>query len=237
MAARRLGRTMTAMRLELGRRVRCTDQTVGELADVVIDPVKRRLTHIVVKPYHGQGQPRLVPIELVNAGDDEQTISLSCTAAEVHELPTVEEFAYLHLDQEAASDPEWDVGVTRVLALPYYETAGMDGGYVGGAEEVGVVYDRVPKGEVEVRRSSSVMTSDGRYVGDVDGFLVDEDDQITHFVLERGHLWGRKEVTVPIGAVEKLESDTVTIRLTTRELGDLPSHRVHRWPWQHGEQG
>jgi hypothetical protein len=53
-------------------------------------------------------------------------------------------------------------------------------------------------------------------------------------VLERGHLWGRKEVTVPIGAVEKFESDTVKIALTTEELGDLPSHRVHRLPWQHG---
>ncbi len=222
------------MRLELGRGVRCTDQTVGELADVVIDPVKRRLTHIVVKQHHGQGEARLVPIELVEAADDDGTIALRCTAADVQEQPTVEEFSYLHLDQEAAADPEWDVGVTRVLALPYYESGGLDGGYVGGAQEVGVVYDRIPKGEVEVRRSSSVMTSDGRYVGDVDGFLVDEEDRITHFVLERGHLWGRKEVTVPIGAVEKFESDTVKIALTTEELGDLPSHRVHRLPWQHG---
>jgi sporulation protein YlmC with PRC-barrel domain len=222
------------MRLELGSRVRCTDQSLGELADVVIDPVKRRVTHIVVKPHYGEGQPRLVPIELVQAGDDERTISLRCTAAEVLEQPTVEEFAYLHLDQAAASDPDWDVGVTRVLAMPYYESGGMDG-YVGGSQDVGVVYDRVPKGEVEVRRSSSVLTSEGHYVGDVDGFLVDDEDHITHFVLERGHLWGRREVTVPIGAIEKLESDTVTIGLTQKELGELPSHRVHRWPWQHGQ--
>jgi sporulation protein YlmC with PRC-barrel domain len=223
------------MRLELGARVRGTDQAIGELADVVIDPVKRRVTHIVVKPHYGQGETRLVPVELVDTAGDDATISLRCTAAEVREQPTVEEFTYLHLDESAASDPDWDVGVTRVLALPYYESGGLDGGYVGGAEEVGVAYDRVPKGEVEVRRSSSVLTSDGRYVGDVDGFLVDADDQITHFVLERGHLWGRKEVTVPIGSVEKLESDTVWIGLTQKELGDLPSHKVHRWPWQHGD--
>jgi sporulation protein YlmC with PRC-barrel domain len=224
---------MSTMRLELGRRVRCTDQTVGELADVVIDPVKRRLTHIVVKPSYGQGQARLVPIELAEPGDDDRTISLRCTAAEVRELPTVEEFTYLHLDQAAASDPEWDVGVTRVLALPYYESGGFDGSVGVPTDDVAMVYDRVPKGEVEVRRSSSVVTADGRYVGDVDGFLVDENDQITHFVLERGHLWGRREVTVPISAVAKFESDTVTVGLTTHELGKLPSHRVHRWPWQH----
>ena len=83
---------------------------------------------------------------------------------------------------------------------------------------------------MEVRRSSNVITSDGNYLGDVDGFLVDDDDQITHFVLERGHLWGRREVTVPIGAVAKVESDTVTVSLSADEIGALPSHKVHRWP-------
>jgi len=87
----------------------------------------------------------------------------------------------------------------------------------------------VPKGEVEVRRSSRVMSADGHYLGDVDGFLLDEDDHITHFVLERGHLWGRREVTVPIGAVDSVESDVVTLELSKDEVGDLPSHKVHRW--------
>jgi hypothetical protein len=73
------------------------------------------------------------------------------------------------------------------------------------------------------------MSKDGKYVGDVDGFIVDEGDHITHFVLERGHLWGRREVTVPIGAVAKVESDTVTVDLTTEEIGKLPSHKIRRW--------
>ena len=63
----------------------------------------------------------------------------------------------------------------------------------------------------------------------MDGFLVDEEDQITHFVLERGHLWGRREVTVPIGAVAKVESDAVTLDLTKDEVEKLPAHKLHRW--------
>jgi uncharacterized protein YrrD len=73
------------------------------------------------------------------------------------------------------------------------------------------------------------MSSDEHYLGDVDGFLVDDADHITHFVLERGHLWGRREVTVPIGAVASVESDAVTLSLSKDEVGALPSHRVHRW--------
>ena len=223
------------MRLELGKPVRCTDGAVGELADIVIDPIEKRVTHLVVRRHDGDGASHLVPIELAGAADEgSHEISLGCTIDEVQALPNVQEFAYLRLGEAPASDANWDIGVQDVLALPYYTTTGF-GEPIGPLDQnVGVTYDRVPKGEVEVRRSSSVYTADGQYVGDVDGFLVD-DKHITHFVLERGHLWGRREVTVPIGAVAKVESDTVTVDLSKDELGALPSHRVHRWPSLHSK--
>ncbi len=216
------------MRLELDKPVMCEEQEVGMLADLVVDPVAKRVTHLVVKPKHGRGESHLVPIELVEATEQVGGIVLTCSRAELDALPPVEEFSYLRLDQVATDDPNWDVGVSDVLALPYYDSTGL-AGPVDAVADMGVVYDRVPKGEVEVRRSSRVMSADGHYLGDVDGFLLDEDDHITHFVLERGHLWGRREVTVPIGAVDSVESDVVTLELSKDEVGDLPSHKVHRW--------
>jgi len=217
------------MRLELGKQVRCTDEVVGELADLVVDPLKQRVTHLVVKSRHGLDEAHVVPIDLAEAAAEGSDILLKCTSEEVRRLPHAEEVAFLRLGEAPKSDPDWDVGVRSPLALPYYQSPALDG-YAGGVgQDFGVVYGRVPKGEVEVRRSSSVLAADGNYVGNVDGFLVD-DDHITHFVLERGHLWGRREVTVPIGAVAKFESDTVTLSLSKEEIGDLPSHRVHRWP-------
>jgi len=206
----------------------CEEQEVGMLADLVVDPVAKRVTHLVVKQKHGRGESHLVPIELVEATEQVGGIVLTCSRAELDALPPVEEFSYLRLDQVATDDPNWDVGVSDVLALPYYDSTGL-AGPVDAVGDMGVVYDRVPKGEVEVRRSSRVMSADGHYLGDVDGFLLDEDDHITHFVLERGHLWGRREVTVPIGAVDSVESDVVTLELSKDEVGDLPSHKVHRW--------
>jgi sporulation protein YlmC with PRC-barrel domain len=217
------------VRLELGRRVRSSDDiVVGELADVIIDPVKRRVTHLVVKPHHGHGESRLVSIEAADADDMAGEIVLHCSESVVRRLPNVEEFAFLRLGETPVSDPDWDVGVTNVLAYPYYESAGLIE-YGGFVEDVGAVYDRIPKGEVEIRRTSSVLSADGNYVGDVDGFLVDDEDRVTHLVLERGHLWGRREVTVPIGAVARVESDSVTVGLSTDEIGALPAHKVHRW--------
>ena len=45
------------MRLELGSPVNCTDGPFGELADVVVDPTKRRVTHLVVDPDGDHGPP------------------------------------------------------------------------------------------------------------------------------------------------------------------------------------
>lgn len=216
------------MRLELDKPVLCEDEEVGKLADLVVDPVAKRVTHLVVKPEHGPGSSHLVPIELVEPGEQVGGIGLKCSRAELEALPPVEEFSYLRLGEVATDDPNWDVGVSDVLALPYYDSTGL-AGPVDAVGDMGVVYDRVPKGEVEVRRSSRVLASDGDYIGDVDGFLVADDDHITHFVLERGHLWGRREVTVPISAVESVASDVVKLRLSKDEVGDLPSHKVHRW--------
>jgi sporulation protein YlmC with PRC-barrel domain len=216
------------VRLELDRPVLCEEKEVGKLADLVVDPVAKRVTHLVVKPEHGAASSHLVPIELVEPGEHVGGIALTCSRAELDALPPVEEFAYLRLGEVATNDPEWDVGVSDVLALPYYDSTGLTGP-VDAVGDMGVVYDRVPKGEVELRRSSRVLASNGDYIGDVDGFLVDDTEHITHFVLERGHLWGRREVTVPIGAVASVESDAVTLTLSKDEVGDLPSHRVHRW--------
>jgi sporulation protein YlmC with PRC-barrel domain len=219
------------MRLELGKPVRCTDDVFGELVDVVIDPTKKRVTHLVVQPHHEHGLARLVGIELAEGGGNEQEeISLRCTVEDVNQLPHVQDSAYLRLGEfPASSDPDWDVGVKDVLAMPYYEGSQF-GPYVAELDpHSGVVYDRIPKGKVEIRRSSTVTAADGHYLGKVDGFLVDDDDQITHFVLERGHLWAQREITIPIGAVTKVETDAVALSLSKDQVGELPSVRVHRW--------
>jgi sporulation protein YlmC with PRC-barrel domain len=218
------------VRLELGKPVRCSDDDdFGTLADVVIDPTTKRITHLVVDPRHEEMTgARLVPVELAQSGDnDSNSISLNCTVAEAAKLPDVHEFAYLRLGEFPLEDPDWDVGVQDVLATPYYEATGFgSGGEM--PTNVGVTYDRIPKGEVEIRRSSPVFSGDQHHLGHVDGFVVEE-DHVTHLVLERGHLWGRREVTIPIGAVSKVENDAVSLSLSKDEVGDLPAVRVHRW--------
>jgi sporulation protein YlmC with PRC-barrel domain len=218
------------VKLELRSLVRCTDGLFGELADIVIDPITRRVTHLVVEPDGRHALARLVPIHLATAANGSPpAVSLRCTLADARELPAVQDFAYLRLGELPPNDPDWDVGVENVLALPYYGYAGFGEPLIDYDPHISMTYDRVPKGEVEIRRASDVTSSDGHHLGNVDGFVIDSDDQITHVVLERGHLWGRREVTIPIGAVTRVTTDAIAIRLTKDEVGALPAIPVHRW--------
>jgi uncharacterized protein YrrD len=90
-------------------------------------------------------------------------------------------------------------------------------------------YDRIPKGDVEIRRASPVTSSDEHHLGHVDGFVVDGEGQITHLVLEHGHLWGKREVVIPIGAVASVGTDSVVLSLSKDEVGRLESRRIRRW--------
>jgi sporulation protein YlmC with PRC-barrel domain len=214
------------LRLELGCPVSCTDAPFGELADVVIDPLSRRVTHLVVQP-HGQAEgARLVSVE--RAGAAGEGISLDCTAAEVEALERVHESAYLRVGQLPVADPEWEIGVEDYLALPLYQEMDGMGSVIDPDPHAIVNYDRIPKGEIELRRSSAVTSSDGHHLGHVEGFLVGA-GAMADIVLERGHLWGKREVVIPAGAVARVETDAVTLSLTKDEVGALAARRVHRW--------
>ena len=232
------------MQLNAGMLVESSDGPYGEIADIVVDPVKWRVTHLVVQPHHRHDRARLVPIDAVVSNDADHVV-LSWSTNRVEEAAAVEETDFVHLDTWPHIEDGWDVGVRRVLAWPYYPYDGLGmgwGGYPygygwgygwGGPAQVTMTYDRVPEGTVEVRRASEVLSSDGHMVGHVDGFLVDPDAKITHLVLERGHLWGHREVTIPIADIKTAVSDSVQLRVTRHDVGEYPSVPFHR----HGHAG
>jgi len=84
-----------------------------------------------------------------------------------------------------------------------------------------VVDHAVPLGEIEVERHQSVHAVDGQ-IGQVEGFMVNPaDDKVTHVLLEEGHLWGRKQVAIPVSAVASIE-DGIRLNITKRQVEDLP---------------
>jgi sporulation protein YlmC with PRC-barrel domain len=202
----------------IGAQVSCQDGECGALRRVVFDPIKRTITYLVVEPKHRKNLGRLVPIDLVETTTP-QEVRLRCTLAQFEELEDAEETEFLPGPSEQ-SGYEQD----QMLSMPFFALGGTgmgDIGMDGAPRPVVVTYDRVPVGEVEVRRGERVHASDGP-IGRVRGLVVDPSDhQVTHVLLDEGHLWGKKEVSVPIGSVANVD-DGVRLSLSKTEVGDLP---------------
>jgi len=213
--------------LTIGTEVSCSDGICGTLTRVVLDPVARTLTHLVVEPARRRGSGRLVPLDLVDASSER--IRLRCTMARFVALETAEETRFL-----PAAPGQWGYGQRQMLLWPYYGlglggsmgmgTGGVDmgsGGTAMAAAPRAIVYDRVPLGEVEVRRGEHVHATDG-VIGRVRGLVIDPGDRhVTHVLLDEGHLWGHKRVAIPIGVVADVENG-VRLTLDKDQVRDLP---------------
>ncbi len=193
----------------IGAEASCTDGVCGTVSRVVVDPVARAVTHLVVQPHHRDTPGRLVPIDLVAATGSE--VRLRCTTAEFEALDPAEERQFVQgTTSYAAYGPE------QAVFWPYY----AKGGAAGGRGEF-VTSDVVPLGEMEVRRDDNVHATDGT-IGRVEGLVIDPGSHgVTHVLLQEGHLWGRKEVAIPIGAVTGT-ADGIQLNLTKQQVADLP---------------
>ena len=182
----------------MGATASCVDGPGGKVSRVIIDPATETVTHLVIEPKHWLGVGRLVPLDLVDTTGG--GISLRCT---------VEEFGNL----EPAEEAELAEDVTGGLAL----NAPM-----GATSPVPVsLQDVVPLGETDVERGEPVHAVDGE-IGRVEGLLVDPDNhRVTHVLLQEGHLWGRKKVSIPVSAVTGVENG-IQLSLTRKQVEDLP---------------
>jgi sporulation protein YlmC with PRC-barrel domain len=220
------------MRIDLDIPVSCVDGALGELADVIIDPRSRRLTHVVVQPHDRRHPARLVPIQSAAAADSEG-LALDCTVATVTESGSIQESAYVRIDEPIEGGPDWDVGIQDAYAIPEEGNLGPEilgaGVALEYGQHAGVNYHRIPKGHVEIRRSSGVTSIDGHHVGHVVGLVTDDDDQITGLVLEHGHLWGKRMVPIPERAIDRFEIDELVLTLSSDDVGALEPLTGHHW--------
>jgi uncharacterized protein YrrD len=220
------------MRIEPGMTADSADGEFGKVADVVVDPVRRRVTHVVVEPSGWWQGPRLIGVESLTAFDDR--IKLSCTTAEIIDAPLMQE-----TDLPGGDGHEgMDVGVVRVFAWPYSPAseglwgeswpgpaAGLDYGNRLGTT---ATYDLIPEGTKEIRRASDVVGSEGHVVGHVHGLITSPDFRITDLVIDRGHLWTHRVITIPIEAVESIDTDVVRLRVprkTVLTFSSVPEQR------------
>lgn len=210
-----------AMKFTFGARASCSDGHCGDLTRTIFDPAKRTVTHLVIEPRHNPAAGRLVPIELADAAGGE--ISLRCTLAEFERLDASEEVQLVQgVDYTGGYGPDavggyGGVGSMGVGGSSYGSTIGAGLGH----STPTVASDNVPEGEGEVARHDHVHASDG-LIGELNGFVVDPGDhRVTHILLREGHLWGRREIAIPVSAVTSADP-IIRLNITKKQVQELP---------------
>jgi sporulation protein YlmC with PRC-barrel domain len=199
------------MAFTIGADASCTDGACGQVSRLIVNPIARDVTHVVVGPKHQRGFGRLVPVNLVDATTGQ--IRLRCTLAEYQALPPAEETeAVPDLDPTGhagyASDRASLPAFLRRLSPPPPPRE--------------VTVDAVPSGAVDVRSGLVIRATDGE-IGQVRGLLVEPGGhQVTHVLLQKAPGWRRKEVAIPIGDVTKIGTMLIQLSITKRQVEHLP---------------
>jgi hypothetical protein len=201
--------------IPLNAKVECKDGSAGVSTALIIDPIKNQLTHFVIEDINSPLPiERLVPIEFIDETSRDKII-LSCTLHELSEMTPYKKEHYIALEAKEDGDELYSPFV-----LSRTETI------LETVEE-----ERIPPGELAVHRGTNVEAIDG-YVGKVGELLLDsESGQITHLVMMAGHILGKKEITIPISAIDHKDESTVYLNIDKKVIESLPTIHIHR-PWK-----
>jgi sporulation protein YlmC with PRC-barrel domain len=192
----------------------CTDGPCGRSTYVIMNPTTWQVTHVVVKEKRFPYVERLVPLDQVVVTDP-RLVRLKCTR---EELTAMDQFIEI----------EFLPGVGPFV--PYGEDEYMMWPHVLPQGTVPLEHQRIPPDEMAVRRGARVEATDG-VVGKVDEFLVDPGNgHITHLILREGHLWGKKDVTIPVSQIDRIEEATVYLKLDKQSIEALPAIPIRKRP-------
>ncbi|MFZ2097947.1 MAG: PRC-barrel domain-containing protein [Anaerolineales bacterium] len=207
------------MEIPLNAQVECTDGVFGRSVFVLINPVFDELTHLVVKE-NASSSEYIVPLEFVSDSSDDK-VTLRCSKAQLRMMDP-----FINKEYIENKVPYTDSRVSNMA----YGMGTFYWPYVTASRKVEVQVEQraIPPEELAIRRGTRIEATDG-YIGKVDEFLVDQEKcHITHLVLREGHLWGQKEVVIPISALKDTREDTVFLNLSKHQVESLPSFPLRR---------
>lgn len=203
---------MTDTHIPIDATVYCSDGRAGFVSTVLLNPVQHAVSHLVVQT--SSSTDHIVPLDKVESTKDD-AVTLSCSLNELSRMPLFTETHYMKVQ-----DPDYSMLQSGIYQYPYVANV-WD-------EEEAVEHEQVPPGEMAIHRGTKVLATDGA-VGELEEFVLDEKTgHVTHFILRKGHLWGKRDITIPISTVDFVQGDSVRLTISKHEIEALPSVKVTR---------
>lgn len=197
----------------------CIDGECGKSSHIIIEQKSQKVTHFVVDSSSFLDSHKyLVDIEQV-VNTTHQSIQLICTKEELGMMPPFTEMRFFN-SLTSKYEPLKDFSEEAINHSSSYlmwsdRASGEDIFSMPIEEEL------IPAGEIAVHRGASVEATDG-HIGRVDELIVDPDNQqVTHIVLQEGHLWHKKELTLPISAIARMDEDYIYLKEDKKTVKSL----------------
>jgi len=209
------------MEIPLQAQVECADGVCGRSVHVLIDPLVEQVTHLVVKENSPLNMEYIVPVNFISTTTAD-TIRLNCNRAELRQMkPFIKtEFVESRVPILNAGFAGGMYRMGSYYYLPYVmpETT----------TRVPLEHLQIPPGELAVQRGTRVEAKDG-YVGKVDEFVINpKTGHITSLVMREGHLWGAKNVIIPLSAMDDAGDNTLFLNIDKHQIESLPTFPVYR---------
>jgi hypothetical protein len=205
---------MAEITFVLGAPAHWDGNSSGEVSSLVVDSTARRVTHLVVEPKGRSGLARLVPLDHVDQVDAKTGgLRLGCTDAEFEDLSPAEE-----------SLAEFDSVVLLPSQEPWrppddFPVADGSSSWPGQpVEPVDLVPDLLPNADEE-HRGDHVHAADGE-IGQLHALSVDNDTGKVKTVRLKRHLWGHKDIAIPIENVSGFDAG-IHLNLTKHQVQQL----------------
>ena len=202
--------------IPLSAKVNCLDGHCGKSTEVIVNPIKRKITHFVVEDSSlPDYETRLVPVEKVKHTSHD-LIQLDCSRDEFIRMEPFITSRYIEPERSVEDKIYWGAD------------SFVDPLVINDSPPNLIPETHIPRGELAVHRGMHVDATDGR-VGKVDELVADsEGEVITHLLMRKGHLWGTKDVAIPVSAIEDVYGGTVNLNVDKKTVKDYPAVPVKR---------
>lgn len=192
-------------RIDTGEDVIGTDgEKLGSVAYVVVRPPQMHVTDIVVSTGEILGRDIVVPIDAVQSAAGGK-VNLSMDKAQLEKLPD-------YVDVKYSTPPEsW----VPPAGFYYPQSAVLwPSAYYPEPESVTI---NAPTGTVGMHQGMDVESSDGHKVGTIDGFDIDQQDNVTAIIVKHGFIFG-KDTRIPVTFVSGIKEGKANLNLTKDEV-------------------
>jgi uncharacterized protein YrrD len=197
------------MDIPINAKVYCQDKFCGHAKAVILNPINDVVTHVVVKESKNSHAERLVPIDMIDAilADN---IHLKLNTTMLQNLPSLYDVEYIQTTVSHFIETT-DLAFMEPVIVP----------------EKKILTEKnyhIPSNELPVKRGTHVFSADGYDIGTVNEFLVNQNGgNITHLVLREGHIFGKKDVFIPVKEIKTINESEIHLVLDKKNIERLPA--------------